>query len=391
MLLRTLAVFTKTTRGVHTVARRRGWGYFGYLIAGFAWPQFLYRYVWGADAPAPARRLFDRISQRSGRLMSPAELREAGLLADFGETGVSSAGADEVEGLMNTAHRAGIVGLRTAFERAARMRGGQVRFAAMPGARRLSISSARFLAERDSDRRAFNHRFHRTLLTEAGTRHTLQRLKAGVPPGYRDYAPIDFGRGLAIGQIASTDSGTGRWEFLNGKIVAPIVNGKRVLDLGSNNGSMPLMMLRAGASEVVAIEFTPQIAEFARFNAQVLSWRDMQPYKIDVLDADMRLFLTQDLGRFDVVTTFCSLYYLPPVDMARIIRTAASMGATLVVQANEAIDNLPAKARDLEPLLRQNGYGSVEVYAPVGFPRPLLIGKSPVVAATFAESLAARA
>ena len=46
--------------------------------------------------------------------------------------------ADEVEGLMNTAHRAGIVGLRTAFERAARMRGGQVRFAAMPGVRRLA-------------------------------------------------------------------------------------------------------------------------------------------------------------------------------------------------------------------------------------------------------------
>ena len=26
---------------------------------------------------------------------------------------------------------------------------------------------------------------------------------------------------------------------------------------------------------------------------------------------DMRLFLTEDLGSFDVVTAFCSLYYLP--------------------------------------------------------------------------------
>jgi SAM-dependent methyltransferase len=361
------------------------------LIAGFAWPQLLYRYIWGPDAPSPVRRLFDGISQRSGRLLSPVELREAGLLADFGETGVGAASADEVETLMNSAHCAGIVGLRTAFERAARMPGAQVRFAAMPGVRRLATSSARFLAERDADRRAFNRRFHHRLLTEADARATLQRLKAGVPPGYRDYAPIDFGRGLAIGQIASTDSGTGRWEFFNGDIVGPLVKGKRVLDLGSNNGSMPLMMLREGAAEVVAIEFTAQIAEFARFNAQVLSWRDMRPYKIDVLDADMRLFLTQDLGRFDVITAFCSLYYLPRADMARIIRTAAAMGATIVLQANEAIDNLPAQARDLESLLHQNGYGSVKVYAPAGFSRPLLVGKSPVVAATIEESLAARA
>ena len=139
----------------------------------------------------------------------------------------------------------------------------------MPGVRRYATSSAWFLAERDADLRAFNERFGRSLLTEADARRTLGRLKADVPPGYRDYAPIDFGGGLTIGQVASTDSGTGRWDFFNGAIVGPIVAGKRVLDLGSNNGSMPLMMLRAGASEVVAIERTPQIAEFARFNARI--------------------------------------------------------------------------------------------------------------------------
>ena len=61
--------------------------------------------------------------------------------------------------------------------------------------------------------------------------------------------------------------------------------------------------------------------------------------------------------------------------MARIVRTAASMGAVLVLQANEAIDNLPAKAADLLALMEQHGYSKVDLHAPVGFVRPLLIGR----------------
>ena len=128
---------------------------------------------------------------------------------------------------------------------------------------------------------------------------------------------------------------------------------------------MPLMMLRAGASEVVAIEFTPQIAEFARFNAQVLScgasalqnWTSSRPtcacFSRRISDPSM---LSPHSAR-------CTAQ----ADMARVIRTAASMGATLVVQANEAIDNLPAKARDLEPLLRHNGYDLWRSTRPLGF------------------------
>jgi len=149
-----------------------------------------------------------------------------------------------------------------------------------------------FVATRDSDRREFNRRFNASLLTEATARRSLHELKASVPQGYRDYAPIDFGGGLTVGQIASTDSGTGRWEFFNRRVVAPLVAGKRVLDLGSNNGSLPLMMARAGAREVVAVEYTPAIADFARMNARILQWRDVRPYNIQVLTGDMRLFLT---------------------------------------------------------------------------------------------------
>jgi hypothetical protein len=141
----------------------------------------------------------------------------------------------------------------------------------------------------------------------------------------------------------------------------------------------------------VAIERTPQIAEFARFNARVLAWRDQRPYAMDVLDGDMRVFLSSDLGRFDVVTAFCSLYYLAKEDMARIIAKASAMGATLVLQANEGIDNLPARAAVLEQLMMSNGYPEIRVYAPAGFSRPLLVAASSRAAARDDHVLAARA
>ena len=144
--------------------------------------------------------------------------------------------------------------------------------------------------------------------------------------------------------------------------------------LGSNNGSLPLMMLRAGARAIVGIEFTPMIADIARLNARILSWRDMRAYDIQILTGDMRQFLTGDLGSFDVVTAFCSLYYLAEDEMARIIAKAASLGAVLVLQANDAIDNLPATTDDLQRLMFGNGYRTVDVIRAPNFARPLLIG-----------------
>jgi SAM-dependent methyltransferase len=230
-----------------------------------------------------------------------------------------------------------------------------------------------YLAARDVDRRRFNHHFGTTLLTEEDARHQLDDLRDQVRNGYRDYAPIDFGGGLSFGSIASTDSGTGRWEFFNGGIVGPLVAGSRVLDLGCNNASLTMMMLRAGAREVVAIELTPEIAEVARLNLRIASWRDVREYHWTIHTADMRLWLSEDLGRFDVVTAFCSLYYLPVEDMARVIRKAADSGATMILQANDAIDNLPAKTETLHGLLRDNGYRDVSISAYPGFARPLLI------------------
>jgi hypothetical protein len=75
-----------------------------------------------------------------------------------------------------------------------------------------------------------------------------------------------------------------------------------------------------------------------------------------------------------VVTAFCSLHYLPEPEMAAVIRKAVAMDEVLILQANDAIHNLPAKREDLARLMRENGYPSITIYARPGFTRPLLAG-----------------
>lgn len=340
---------TSQLRGLKTVIGRRGPGYLRYLLTGVAFPWLAYEYLWGPKAPAPLRATFARTA---GRLRS------------------STYGAPVLHGLseadMDRLHADGITGVRHLFENG----GGKARL------RRHADRGVAFAAERDADRRAYNARFGTSLLTEASARDLLRSTAAKVTNGYKDYAPIDFGGGLTLGRFVTTDSGTGRWDFFNKTVVAPLVRGARVVDLGCNNGSLPLMMLRAGARSVVGIEGTPEIADLARVNGRILAWRDITAYDFRVVTGDMRLFLTDDLGPVDVVTAFCSLYYLPEADMARIVARAAAVGATLVLQANESIGNLPARAADLRRLMRANGYPDVTVHAFPGFGRPLLVGRA---------------
>lgn len=265
---------------------------------------------------------------------------------------------------MNRLHQQLITGVRHGFDASS-----------WTSLRRHRRRDTFFDAERDADRRAFNAHYGTSLLTEASARTLLREAAARVQNGYKDYAPIDFGGGVTLGRFVITDSGTGRWDAFNRDVVAPLVAGKRVIDLGCNNGSMPLMMLRAGARSVLGIEGTPEIADLARANARILAWRDIRDYDFEVLTGDMRRFLDNDLGAFDVVTAFCSLYYLPIDDMARVIRNAAAMGATLILQANEAIDNLPARCEELKRLMAANGYPNVVVHDFPGFARPLLVGR----------------
>jgi 2-polyprenyl-3-methyl-5-hydroxy-6-metoxy-1,4-benzoquinol methylase len=342
-------------------------------MRGVVWPRITYL-TWGPKAPPVLQGLVAGLADWRGERITLDSAEAAQLLAPRATTQRANYTVQELEALMDSAHSQGIAGLDRAFDGVARVEDGSLRFTSLADARRYPSRGVLFRATRDRDRVAFNARFGASVLTEATARRLLTVRKAAVQRGYRDYSPIDFGGGLTTGRIASTDSGTGRWDFLNARVVAPLITGKRVLDLGCNNGSLPLMMARAGAARVVAIEYDPAIAEFARLNARILAWRDIRSYDIEIRTGDMRMFLSEDARAFDVVTAFCSLYYLPEPDMARIVRRAASSGAVLILQANDAIDNLPAKRDDLHRLMLENGYSDVRVHEYPGFARPLLVG-----------------
>jgi hypothetical protein len=114
----------------------------------------------------------------------------------------------------------------------------------------------------------------------------------------------------------------------------------------------------------------------------LLEWRDIRRYALDLRHANMLEVLRADWGAFDVVTAFCSLYYLTPEQMAEVVRKCAEFTPVMVLQAKtdtrgDAPENKAEKSSlaFLKELLEQNGFPETEVHAPAGFSRPMVIGR----------------
>ncbi len=337
--------------------------------------------VYGVAVP----KLVARILYRGWReTAEPERQREPG------SSDVSSESKRAIELALDHLHRRG---LSSVDVRPENLEMETASFRSLGGAKpHRDTNSFVFRYRRDRDRERVNRIYGTRLLTERSARAALAPLssRANEAASRGDwYAAIDFGSGLTIGEIWSTDAGTGRWEYFNGPIMEPLLPGRRVLDLGANNGVMPMMMLRAGAREVVAFESSSEHIEAAEVVRRIFEWRDMREYPLRLRHGDMREILDQDLGEFDLVTALCSLYYLPKADMAAIVRHASTLAPGMVLQANvetppaEALDATTGELRSSVPflkrLLESNGFPNVSVHAPPGFSRPLLVawrGKS---------------
>jgi SAM-dependent methyltransferase len=236
-----------------------------------------------------------------------------------------------------------------------------------------TTTSMSFILARDQDRVAFNQLYHRALLTERSARAALAAHKSWP-------IPVDFGHGLTAGSFWTVARGTGRWEYLN-KHAMPALAGKRVLDLGSNNGVMAMQLLRAGAREVIGLDLLASHIERARLVQRIYEWRDMRRYALHLYNCNMLELLQRDWGTFDIVTALCSLYYLEPSDMARMVRKIAELAPILVLQANVGHDiSLPNRSKKrasfLKHVLEENGFPHITIVAPAHYSRPLLIGRT---------------
>ncbi len=272
-------------------------------------------------------------------------------------------------------HRAGLAGLGLKY--------GNVIVSAVDGSPWLvdfetptcygSRQAPGFWLRRDRDRVRFNELFQWDLMTEAAARKALSVYARNPEVAC---APIDFGLGLSVGSVWATETGVGCWERLIRRHMPPLRN-LRILDLGSNNGCMAMMMLRAGAREVIGVEPSLEKCEFARLAHRIFEWRDIRPYSFRLLNCNMLDVLKGDWGTFDLVSALCSLDCLTEEEMARVVRRASSLAPVMVLQGNTVAPRARAKssASFLAAVLQHNGFPQVEIATLPAFSRSLLIGR----------------
>lgn len=241
--------------------------------------------------------------------------------------------------------------------------------------RRFSPATASYL--RNCDAEKLNRLFGTSLLTDRSLRSTR------LAPRDEVYAPFYAGVGLWWGAIWNPDSGILRWRHMLADHL-PIPRGGRVLDLGANNGVNALHMLRAGAREVVGVEIDPAAIEQGLFVKRVFEWADNTEYCFSYIRGSLADIESMNIGRFDLITAFCTLYYLTAATMRKTICDLAKVTDILVLQCNHErsigrVDpetytkaSLPFNVE----LVRNNGFPNVSVIERSGSNRPLVIART---------------
>ena len=131
----------------------------------------------------------------------------------------------------------------------------------------------------------------------------------------------------------------------------------------------------------IGLELRPENIEIGQLVHRIGEWRDRRRYRLSFVEGNMLDILERDLGTFDVVTAYCSLYYLDEDGMARVVRKVAEdIAPIMVVESNEHSEG--AEGRDgragllyLKHILERNGFPHVEMHWPDGFHRPFAVGR----------------
>jgi hypothetical protein len=241
----------------------------------------------------------------------------------------------------------------------------------------LGRLSRRFLRDRDYEK--FNAHFGTQKLTQ---HRAVDWSKRPPDPLQRLYGPIHIEGGINFGNIWRTDAGYGRWRCIL-RDHLPSLTGARVLDLGANNGFNAIQMMRAGAREVIAVERDDRAIAQARVVKELFEWADGRSYALTYVHEDMAVLPDIDLGRFDLVTGLCAIYYLHDEDIPRLTQHISTVTDTFVLQCNtdryvhrsdpDAFSK--ASVAFAVATLQHNGFSSIRVVAPSGYSRPLVIGR----------------
>jgi SAM-dependent methyltransferase len=229
-------------------------------------------------------------------------------------------------------------------------------------------------------RRGFWH-----LARPQAVRELERRIAELSPKGPKSwYYHLDFGYGVEVRPELRRDphAGEANWRWLEAHL--PELSGKRILDVGCNAGLYDLRMCEAGAAEVVGIERDTRQAEFVRSWFQARRGADYSAARY--VAGDARTLDFSQLGRFDMACLFCVLYHLGEA-AERVIASLANVAGVVALQGNlprtfgDKYRGRPyqdlAGVPGMVDILERHGFEQLEVVAPPGHPKPLVVGHSP--------------
>jgi tRNA A-37 threonylcarbamoyl transferase component Bud32 len=232
----------------------------------------------------------------------------------------------------------------------------------------------------DYDIRLFNLHFGTRKLTYRKIRERIKNRR--VPYLSNLHAPVYFGYGLRIGNIADANVGYGRWNYIL-KNNLPDFKGKRILDLGSNNFFNGLQMLKYGASEVIGLELSCEQIAMGEFVKEVYEWVDNRKYNFRIINLNMKDIQGLNLGKFDIITAFCSIYYLDEESIKNLIQYISSVSDIFVAQCNEQknisrvdpYQYVKASVDYNSKIISENGFLNIKIIYPYLYSRPLIIAR----------------
>ena len=233
----------------------------------------------------------------------------------------------------------------------------------------------------DYDIELFNLHFGTKKLTYKKIRERIKNRR--IPYLDNLYAPVYFGYGLRIGNIADTNVGYGRWNYIL-KNNLPDIKRKRILELGANNFFNGLQMLRYGASEVIGVELDCEQIAIGEFVKEIYEWVDNKKYNFKCINTNMKDMPKMNLGKFDIVTAFCSIYYLDDESIKNLVRYISTISNVFVAQCNEEkninranpLTYLKASVDYNIKIIRESGFSNIKIISPYLYSRPLIIAKN---------------
>ena len=112
-------------------------------------------------------------------------------------------------------------------------------------------------------------------------------------------------------------------------------------------------------------------------------WMDNKSYRFKYVHGNMVNLANMNLGKFDAVSAFCSIYYLDDAEIEKLIQYISSISNIMVVQCNHA-KNIGRKSEHTYvkaslsynlKALKENGFSKTKVFSPKGYARPLIVAE----------------